>query len=45
MKKTLKIALIAAFGLAAAACNTIAGAGEDVESVGQATTEAAEGAK
>lgn len=36
------IALAAASALLAAACNTVAGVGEDVEATGEAVTEAAE---
>lgn len=39
MKKILMAATVAAFGLSAAACNTIDGAGEDIESVADAVDE------
>ncbi len=41
MKKISVVAVLIA-GLALAACNTIAGAGEDVESVGETVTDVAE---
>ena len=36
MKRHLVLMLTAAFGLALAGCNTVKGAGKDIESVGQA---------
>ncbi len=42
MNKTIKISLIAATMTLLAACNTVAGAGRDVSSVGHATTKAAQ---
>ena len=35
MRKTLLISLIAAVGVSLAACNTIAGAGKDIERAGE----------
>ena len=43
MRKLILLALIAA-GLSTAACNTIAGAGKDVEAAGDAVEDAAEDA-
>ncbi len=40
IRKIILAAGIAAFSLAAAACNTVKGAGEDIESVGEAGDEA-----
>lgn len=40
-KRTLA-ALAAASALAAAACNTVAGAGQDIQNLGEAVTEAAD---
>jgi predicted small secreted protein len=45
MKKTLKLATIAFVLAAAAACNTISGIGQDVESAGNAVSKTAEEAK
>lgn len=44
MRKLILLAVIAA-GLSTAACNTVAGAGRDVEAAGDAVEDAAEGAK
>lgn len=44
MRKVLLLAVLAA-SLAGAACNTVSGAGKDVESAGQAVTDTAEDAK
>ncbi len=44
MKAALTM-LIALFGLALAGCNTVEGAGEDIESAGEAIDESAEGAR
>lgn len=44
MRKLIVMAVIAA-GLAAAACNTMAGAGRDVKAAGEAVTNTAEDAK
>lgn len=40
MRKLILLAIVAA-GLATSACNTIAGAGRDIKSVGQAVTDTA----
>lgn len=45
MKKTANVAVIAAVMAMLAACNTVAGAGRDVSSVGHATTKAADKSK
>lgn len=45
MIRSITTAAILAFGLLAAACNTVEGVGEDVSSAGQAVDEAAEDAK
>jgi predicted small secreted protein len=42
LSRATLIALAAASALASAACNTVAGAGQDVENVGEAVTDAAE---
>lgn len=44
MRKILLFAVLAA-SMATAACNTVAGAGKDVESAGEAVTSTAEDAK
>lgn len=44
MRKVLLLAVLAA-SMATAACNTVSGAGKDVESAGQAVTDTAEDAK
>jgi entericidin B len=44
MGRIVTIALVLS-GLAVASCNTVAGAGKDVSSVGKATTKAADKAK
>jgi len=44
MRKILLFAVLAA-SMATAACNTVAGAGKDVESAGEAVTNTAEDAK
>ncbi len=44
MRKVLMFAVLAA-SMATAACNTVAGAGRDVESAGEAVTSTAEDAK
>ena len=44
MRKLIILAALAA-SLATAACNTVAGAGKDVSSVGHATTDTANDAK
>ena len=44
MRKVILLAVLAA-SLAGAACNTVSGAGKDVESAGQAVTDTAEDAK
>jgi predicted small secreted protein len=44
MRKFIILAALAA-SLATAACNTVAGAGKDVSSVGHATTDTADDAK
>jgi len=44
MRKVLLLAVLAA-SMAAAACNTVSGAGKDVESAGEAVTDTAEDAK
>ena len=44
MRKVLLFAVLAA-SMATAACNTVAGAGRDVESAGEAVTNTAEDAK
>lgn len=44
MRKIFLMAVLAA-SMATAACNTVAGAGKDVESAGEAVTETAEDAK
>ena len=44
MRKIIILAVLAA-SLATAACNTVAGAGKDVSSVGHATTDTANDAK
>jgi len=44
MRKTMILAMIAA-SLALAACNTVAGAGQDVSAAGHAVTHTADGAK
>lgn len=44
MRKVLLMAALAA-SMAVAACNTVAGAGRDVEAAGEAVTETAEDAK
>jgi predicted small secreted protein len=44
MRKVFLFAVLAA-SLASAACNTVAGAGKDVESAGQAVSDTAEEAK
>lgn len=45
LSRATLIALAAASALAAAACNTVAGAGRDVQSVGHAITNAADDAR
>jgi entericidin B len=40
VRKIIRALGIAAFSLTAAACNTVKGAGEDIESVGEAGDEA-----
>ena len=42
LSRATLIALAAASALVSAACNTVAGAGQDVENVGEAVTDAAE---
>ena len=42
LSRATLIALAAASALASAACNTVAGAGEDLEDVGEAVGDAAE---
>jgi entericidin B len=44
MRKVFLLAVLAA-SLASTACNTVSGAGKDVESAGQAVTDTAEDAK
>jgi predicted small secreted protein len=44
MRKVILLAVLAA-SLASTACNTVSGAGKDVESAGQAVTDTAEDAK
>ena len=44
MRKVILLALVAA-SLAAAGCNTVSGAGKDVESAGEAVSDTAEDAK
>jgi predicted small secreted protein len=44
MRKFMLFAVLAA-SMAASACNTVSGAGKDVESAGQAVTDTAEDAK
>ncbi|HEY0648679.1 entericidin A/B family lipoprotein [Phenylobacterium sp.] len=44
MRKIFLMAVLAA-SMATAACNTVSGAGKDVESAGQAVTDTAEDAK
>lgn len=44
MSKLVMIAALAA-GLALSACNTVSGAGKDVQSAGEAVTDTAEDAK
>ena len=44
MRKVILMAFLAA-SMAVAACNTVAGAGKDVESAGDAVSDAAEDAK
>lgn len=44
MRKMILLAMLAS-SLAVSACNTVAGAGRDVESAGEAVTGAAEDAK
>jgi len=44
VRKVLIVGVIAS-AFAVSACNTVAGAGKDVSSVGHATTHAADGAK
>lgn len=44
MRKMFLMAVLAA-SMATAACNTVSGAGKDVESAGQAVTDTAEDAK
>lgn len=44
MGRIITLALLVS-GLAVAGCNTVAGAGKDVSSVGKATTKAADKAK
>ena len=44
MRKIFLLAVLAA-SMATAACNTVSGAGKDVESAGQAVTDTAEDAK
>ena len=44
MRKVLLLAVLAA-SMAAAACNTVSGAGQDIESAGEAVTNTAEDAK
>lgn len=44
MRKIFLMAVLAA-SMATAACNTVAGAGRDVESAGEAVTDTAEDAK
>jgi predicted small secreted protein len=43
MKRTVNLLLLSLFTLSLAACNTIAGVGEDVEAVGEEIEETAEG--
>lgn len=45
IKRTIAIAFVSFSLLAAAACNTIEGAGQDVSSAGSAVADAAEDAK
>ena len=42
LSRATLIALAAASALASAACNTVAGAGRDIENAGQAVTDAAD---
>lgn len=42
LSRATLITLAAAAALASAACNTVAGAGQDVENIGEAVTDAAE---
>lgn len=44
MRKVILLAVVAA-SLAAAGCNTVSGAGQDIESAGEAVTNTAEDAK
>ena len=44
MRKVFLLAVLAA-SMAVSACNTVSGAGKDVESAGEAVTETAEDAK
>jgi entericidin B len=44
VRKVLMVGVIAS-AFAVSACNTVAGAGKDVSSVGHATTKAADGSK
>jgi predicted small secreted protein len=43
--RKITLVMVAALGLALAACNTIAGAGQDVSSAGKAVTHTADDAK
>ena len=43
MKRTMNLLLLALLTFSLAACNTIAGVGEDVEAAGEEIEEAAEG--
>lgn len=45
MRKIVTLGLVAGALLATTACNTVAGAGKDVSSVGHATTKAADSGK
>ncbi len=45
MRKPFTIAVLVAFGMLATACNTVQGAGADVESAGKAVKDTAREAK
>lgn len=45
MRKSIITALVLVAGLAVSACNTVAGAGEDVSSAGKAVTKTANDVK
>ncbi len=45
MRKVILLATVIIAGVGLAACNTVAGAGKDVSSVGKATTKAANDVK